>query len=268
MSINVSQYLSQKTVKLTDTFVVRIEDSTDNGTYKKFLDTFGEEQQPTKVTYSDGTEVTTPATPDNDSNTINCIIPNCVDIKIPSLKTNTEQLKYNNYNKNFVHIDFDSAPDKLELTFFETSDNKINSWINYFLQVNGFNEINHGEYNPFNSISKITVYVLDNNLSKSVYAWVFKKCRMTGYDYNYSYDYQATDVPQVSIQFSFEEMYMGQDDSLEVNDGNLPNEHEREVKEAKEKKLRDETVERAKNSMNGYNPANGPRYSHGSGGYR
>lgn len=222
MSINVSQYLSKKTVKLSDAFVVHIKNEVD-GRFDKFKDIFGAEYTSNdKTEYEAIGKMTHPAVVENENNEVNCVIPNCVSVKIPSLKMSSgDTLRYNNFERNFIHLDFDSRPENLDLVFYETSDEKIKAWINYLMQVNGGNEINHGTYNPFNAITELKVYILNNDLSKSVYAYTFNKCRLVGYDYNYAYDYRANDLPQVLMQFSFEEMKMGVDNTVCFDDKTL-----------------------------------------------
>lgn len=197
MGFNVMNYQSEKTVKLSDAYIVEIIDRDGEG-FKKF-----------KI---NGVEDSTVL--DNPENQVNCYLNNAVSVKIPNLKTSTDQLKYNTFTHNFIKLDLDSAPETLDITLYETSDDKVKKLVNYLLEKNGYNEKFYGKFNPFSTISEINVYVLNNNLTKSVFAYKFGGLRLVNYDYGYSYDYKDSSLPMVSLSFSYKEFSYGLDSSL------------------------------------------------------
>lgn len=198
MGFNVMNYQSIKTVKLSDAYVVEIQDLKSNGTFQKF-----------KINGAEDSSVL-----DSDSNQVNCYLNHVISVKIPNLKTTVDQLKYNTFTHNFIRLDVDSAPETLDITLYETSDNKVKKLINYLMEKNGYNENFYGNFNPFNTLSNLNIYVLNNNLSKSVFVYSFAGLKLVNYDYSYSYDYKDSSLPQVTMSFCFKEFSYGPYDGL------------------------------------------------------
>ena len=199
MAFDVVNYQSKKTVKLSDAYVVEIVDKDSKGAIKEF-------------TIAPG--VTSKDVLDSSDGKVNCYLNHVISVKLPNLKITTDQLKYNYFMHSFVRLDLDSTPDTLDITLYETSDEKVKQLINYLLRKNGFDENNVGENTPFGKLSNLNIYVLNNNLTKSVYVYSFAGLKLANYDYSYSYDYKDTSLPQVSLSFSFEEFSFGPHNAL------------------------------------------------------
>lgn len=198
MGFNVMNYQSIKTVKLSDAYVVEIQDLGTDGKFKKF-----------KINGAEDSTVL-----DASSNEVNCYLNHVVSVKLPNLKTTVDQLKYNTFTHNFIRLDLDSAPETVDITLYETSDNKVKKLINYLMEKNGYNEKFYGDFNPFNTLSNLNIYVLNNNLTKSVFVYSFSGLKLVNYDYSYSYDYKDSSLPQVTLSFCFKEFSYGPYDGL------------------------------------------------------
>lgn len=193
MGFNVMNYQSTKTVKLSDAYVVEIRDVDEVGIPRKF--------------FVNGTE--DKSVMDSVDGNVDCFINNAIQVKIPSIKSTAEQLKYNTFTHTFVRLDLDSAPDTLDITLYETSDEKVKKLVNYLLEKNGFNERSYGTFDPFAKLSSITVYVMNNNLTAPVFSYDFEGLRLVNYEYNYSYDYKDSSLPTVTLSFSYESFSYG-----------------------------------------------------------
>lgn len=187
LGFNVMDYRKEKKVKFTDSYIVEILDK-ENGKVRKFS--------------INGTE--TKEVLDNSSSEVESIFHNAITVRIPNIKTTSEQLKYNVFGHNFLRLDLDSVPDTLDLTIYETSDNKTKSFVNYMMERTGFNESYYGKYRPFDKVSEINVFVLNNDLTKKVFEYHFKGLKLVNYDYGYSYDYKSSELPTMNLSFAFE----------------------------------------------------------------
>lgn len=193
-------YQSVKSVKLSDAYVVEIQDFDENAAGNKF-----------RINGIEDSSVL-----DEPEGRVNCCLNNVVNVKIPNIKTLTDQLKYNTFSHGFIKIDMDSTPETLDITLYETSDEKVKKLINYLLEKNGYNERSFGAFAPFRALSKLKVYILNNNLTKSVFSYEFTDLKLLNYDYSYSYDYKASDLPQVTLSFGYGGYSFGPDDSFKL----------------------------------------------------
>lgn len=193
MGLSVQNYLANKTVKLSDAYTVYLESTSKY----KYLGLDSKYPGATDVGAGFGV-----------------FLQNVVEVKLPSLPVKSDSKQYGTVTRNYFCPDFEAAPMGLTISLFETSDHKVQDLINYILSLNGPNEMGYGTFedpcDPTKAISKIEVSLLDNNLSKVLYKYVFGICSITDYSYNYEYDYRASSLPLVTITFAYRTMSLGE----------------------------------------------------------
>lgn len=181
--LNVSDFIKNKTVKLSDSYVVWIrqdgKDSDADSTY--VFQTIGESGV--------GEEMY-----------------NCVSVRLPMYKPNTnEVIKYKNKTVKLKMPNYEDV-ENLSLTFWETSEFSMMKLLNSLMGIHGMAENKHAPYGyaPHRYISEIRVEILNNALNEVKAKYTFNKLRLVNYSYDYQFDYTASTLPLVTMEFSYE----------------------------------------------------------------
>lgn len=181
--LNVSDFIKNKTVKLSDSYVVWIrqdgKDSDADSTY--VFQTIGESGV--------GEEMY-----------------NCVSVRLPMYKPNTnEVIKYNNKTVKLKMPNYEDV-ENLSLTFWETSEFSMMKLLNSLMGIHGMAENKYAPYGyaPHRYISEIRVEILNNALNEVKAKYTFNKLRLVNYSYDYQFDYTASTLPLVTMEFSYE----------------------------------------------------------------
>lgn len=182
--LNVSDFIRNKTVKLSDAYRVTI---TQN---------IGKEE---KIT-------------DKDPELFNSFyeeIPSCISVRIPMYKPNTtEVIKYKNKTIKLKMPNYEDVQ-PLSLTFWETAEGSIKKLIKNLMYINGMTEedvepVFNKTTNPFRYVDELTIEVLDNSLQRTVCSYIFEKVKLVNYSYDYQLDYTSYSLPLVTLEFSYE----------------------------------------------------------------
>lgn len=181
--LNVSDFIKNKTVKLSDSYVVWIrqdgKDSDADSTY--VFQTIGESGV--------GEEMY-----------------NCVSVRLPMYKPNTnEVIKYKNKTVKLKMPNYEDV-ENLSLTFWETSEFSMMKLLNSLMGIHGMAENKYAPYGyaPHRYISEIRVEILNNALNEVKAKYTFNKLRLVNYSYDYQFDYTASTLPLVTMEFSYE----------------------------------------------------------------
>ena len=142
---------------------------------------------------------------------------NCIGVELPKYEPKGEELKYGNFTQ-MIYLPSSDAPSPLKLTFNETENHYVRSFIEYCLMKNfytedlrrkAFNkpgvkgEFPANSYNPYRYLDRIEVQIWDNKLRRPVINHIFESCRIAEYDYSYGFEYQSSQPLQPTISFMF-----------------------------------------------------------------
>lgn len=191
---NVYEYLNKKTVKLSDSYQVRIKLSDKD---------FSGSNNPGVSKYS--LNITQP-----DNNEIELY--ECTSVTLPSYKPKQDIFEYGNNSKTFIYMDPTSLDDlEIEVNEHYGYDVKnqtdilyIDNLVNLFLSKLFDNE--KFQYILDDYIPEIDVYVFNNNFSKICTKYVFKDLKLTNYA-KYNLDYSSTEIAKWTLKFSYRSFY-------------------------------------------------------------
>lgn len=133
----------------------------------------------------------------------------CVGFTLPKFEQEEDLIQYGNVSQTFLIPKYDSCKE-FSLIFYDSIDNPKSVFfknnITYKLYQkfgrDGLSE-NYAEYFPKKSIKNITIKVLNNELHKVIYQYVFENCKIVNYSL-YNLEYQSDSPCQITFNFSFE----------------------------------------------------------------
>lgn len=182
--LNVSDFIRNKTVKLSDAYRVTITQNI--GKEEKITDKVPEL-----------------------FNSFYEEIPSCISVRIPMYKPNTtEVIKYKNKTIKLKMPNYEDVQ-PLSLTFWETAEGSIKKLIKNLMYINGMTEEDvepefNKTTNPFRYVDELKIEVLDNSLQRTVCSYIFEKVKLVNYSYDYQLDYTSYSLPLVTLEFSYE----------------------------------------------------------------
>ena len=187
---NVYGYLTTKTVKLSDSYQVRLKlDDSD----------FWSGNSPKENRYALKT-----AKPENGEIEL-C---ECTSVTLPSYKPKEEIFEYGNNSKTIIYMDPTSLGD-LEIELIEHYDENgtlaITSLVNLFLSKL-FDEDTF-EYKLTDYIPELTVYVFNNIFTTVYLKYVFKELKLVDYS-KFDLDYSSADIAKWTLKFSYRSFYV------------------------------------------------------------
>lgn len=187
---NVYGYLTTKTVKLSDSYQVRLKlDDSD----------FWSGNSPKENRYALKT-----AKPENGEIEL-C---ECTSVTLPSYKPKEEIFEYGNNSKTIIYMDPTSLGD-LEIELIEHYDENgtlaITSLVNLFLSKL-FDEDTF-EYKLTDYIPELTVYVFNNIFTTVYLKYVFKELKLVDYS-KFDLDYGSADIAKWTLKFSYRSFYV------------------------------------------------------------
>ena len=187
---NVYGYLTTKTVKLSDSYQVRLKlDGSD----------FWSSNSPKENRYALKT-----AKPENGEIEL-C---ECTSVTLPSYKPKEEIFEYGNNSKTIIYMDPTSLGDlEIELIehYSENGTLAITSLVNLFLSKL-FDEDTF-EYKLTDYIPELTVYVFNNIFTTVYLKYVFKELKLVDYS-KFDLDYSSTDIAKWTLKFSYRSFYV------------------------------------------------------------
>lgn len=184
--LNVSDFIRNKTIKLSDAYRVRIKqvgNTIDTKDYDMFHQ-YGKDKDKGAEMY------------------------NCVSVKLPEYKPNTsEVIKYANKSVKLKMRNYEDV-DTLSLTFWETADRSMYQLIKSMTKITGMSEnieYPNANYNPWRFIDDIYVEILSNDLDPDVpvKTYHFHHLTLVNYSYDYQLDYTANALPLVTLEFNY-----------------------------------------------------------------
>lgn len=187
---NIYGYLTTKTIKLSDSYQVRIKlDDAD----------FWNDNSPKENRYALKT-----TKPENGEIEL-C---ECTSVTLPSYKPKEEIFEYGNNSKTIIYMDPTSLSD-LEIELIEHySENEtlaITNLVNLFLSKL-FDEDTF-EYKLTDYIPELTVYVFNNIFSTVYLKYVFKELKLVDYT-KFDLDYSSADIAKWTLKFSYRSFYV------------------------------------------------------------
>lgn len=187
---NVYGYLTNKTIKLSDSYQVRLKlDDSD----------FWSGNSPKNNRYALKT-----AKPENGEIEL-C---ECTSVTLPSYKPKEEIFEYGNNSKIIIYMDPTSLGD-LEIELIEHYDENgtlaITSLVNLFLSKL-FDEDTF-EYKLTDYIPELTVYVFNNIFTTVYLKYVFKELKLVDYS-KFDLDYGSADIAKWTLKFSYRSFYV------------------------------------------------------------
>ena len=187
---NVYGYLTNKTIKLSDSYQVRLKlDDSD----------FWSGNSPKNNRYALKT-----AKPENGEIEL-C---ECTSVTLPSYKPKEEIFEYGNNSKTIIYMDPTSLGD-LEIELIEHYDENgtlaITSLVNLFLSKL-FDEDTF-EYKLTDYIPELTVYVFNNIFTTVYLKYVFKELKLVDYS-KFDLDYGSADIAKWTLKFSYRSFYV------------------------------------------------------------
>ena len=187
---NVYGYLTNKTIKLSDSYQVRLKlDDSD----------FWSGNSPKNNRYALKT-----AKPENGEIEL-C---ECTSVTLPSYKPKEEIFEYGNNSKTIIYMDPTSLGD-LEIELIEHYDENgtlaITSLVNLFLSKL-FDEDTF-EYKLTDYIPELTVYVFNNIFTTVYLKYVFKELKLVDYS-KFDLDYSSADIAKWTLKFSYRSFYV------------------------------------------------------------
>ena len=187
---NVYGYLTTKTVKLSDSYQVRLKlDDSD----------FWSGNSPKENRYALKT-----AKPENGEIEL-C---ECTSVTLPSYKPKEEIFEYGNNSKTIIYMDPTSLGDlEIELIehYSENGTLAITSLVNLFLSKL-FDEDTF-EYKLTDYIPELTVYVFNNIFTTVYLKYVFKELKLVDYS-KFDLDYSSADIAKWTLKFSYRSFYV------------------------------------------------------------
>lgn len=187
---NVYGYLTTKTVKLSDSYQVRLKlDDSD----------FWSGNSPKENRYALKT-----AKPENGEIEL-C---ECTSVTLPSYKPKEEIFEYGNNSKTIIYMDPTSLGDlEIELIehYSENGTLAITSLVNLFLSKL-FDEDTF-EYKLTDYIPELTVYVFNNIFTTVYLKYVFKELKLVDYS-KFDLDYGSADIAKWTLKFSYRSFYV------------------------------------------------------------
>ena len=187
---NVYGYLTTKTVKLSDSYQVRLKlDDSD----------FWSGNSPKENRYALKT-----AKPENGEIEL-C---ECTSVTLPSYKPKEEIFEYGNNSKTIIYMDPTSLGDlEIELIehYSENGTLAITSLVNLFLSKL-FDEDTF-EYKLTDYIPELTVYVFNNIFTAVYLKYVFKELKLVDYS-KFDLDYSSADIAKWTLKFSYRSFYV------------------------------------------------------------
>lgn len=193
---NIYGYLKSKTVKLSDSYQVRIKLNQDDFTKP------GEKDGKNKYAISI-------APPEN--NEIELF--ECTSVTLPAYKPKTDIFEYGNNSKTFIYMDPKSLDD-LEIEVIEryTYDARvehnrlyIDQLVNLFLSKLFDNDKFVYKLNDY--IPELTVYVFSNIFNTVYMKYVFQELKLTDYS-KFNLDYSSTDIAKWTLKFSYRSFFV------------------------------------------------------------
>lgn len=187
---NVYGYLTNKTIKLSDSYQVRLKlDDSD----------FWSGNSPKNNRYTLKT-----AKPENGEIEL-C---ECTSVTLPSYKPKEEIFEYGNNSKTIIYMDPTSLGDlEIELIehYSENGTLAITSLVNLFLSKL-FDEDTF-EYKLTDYIPELTVYVFNNVFTTVYLKYVFKELKLVDYS-KFDLDYGSADIAKWTLKFSYRSFYV------------------------------------------------------------
>lgn len=187
---NVYGYLTNKTIKLSDSYQVRLKlDDSD----------FWSGNSPKNNRYALKT-----AKPENGEIEL-C---ECTSVTLPSYKPKEEIFEYGNNSKTIIYMDPTSLGDlEIELIehYSENGTLAITSLVNLFLSKL-FDEDTF-EYKLTDYIPELTVYVFNNIFTTVYLKYVFKELKLVDYS-KFDLDYGSADIAKWTLKFSYRSFYV------------------------------------------------------------
>ena len=187
---NVYGYLTNKTIKLSDSYQVRLKlDDSD----------FWSGNSPKNNRYALKT-----AKPENGEIEL-C---ECTSVTLPSYKPKEEIFEYGNNSKTIIYMDPTSLGDlEIELIehYSENGTLTITSLVNLFLSKL-FDEDTF-EYKLTDYIPELTVYVFNNIFTTVYLKYVFKELKLVDYS-KFDLDYSSADIAKWTLKFSYRSFYV------------------------------------------------------------
>ena len=187
---NVYGYLTTKTVKLSDSYQVRLKlDDSDfwSGNSPK------ENRYALKIAKPENGEIE---------------LCECTSVTLPSYKPKEEIFEYGNNSKTIIYMDPTSLGDlEIELIehYSENGTLAITSLVNLFLSKL-FDEDTF-EYKLTDYIPELTVYVFNNIFTTVYLKYVFKELKLVDYS-KFDLDYSSADIAKWTLKFSYRSFYV------------------------------------------------------------
>ena len=187
---NVYGYLTTKTVKLSDSYQVRLKlDDSDfwSGNSLK------ENRYALKTAKPENGEIE---------------LCECTSVTLPSYKPKEEIFEYGNNSKTIIYMDPTSLGDlEIELIehYSENGTLAITSLVNLFLSKL-FDEDTF-EYKLTDYIPELTVYVFNNIFTTVYLKYVFKELKLVDYS-KFDLDYSSADIAKWTLKFSYRSFYV------------------------------------------------------------
>lgn len=195
--LSIEDYLSTKTVKLSDAYSVTVTDR------EPYWDSNLEE-----AGFTDS-DIEALAIETSNRQGIykkrNFIFKNCTKFTPPVYVPKEELLNFCNTTR-VIYVPNTENPPPFELQFFENERQYVGKFIRYCLKKNFYDEtVDHAKdsYNPYRYIDQITIDIWDNKLENVVMRHIFKSCRISAYDYDYNLQYDSSNFMTPKISFSF-----------------------------------------------------------------
>jgi len=194
---NIYGYLTTKTIKLSDSYQVRLKlDDAD----------FWNDNSPKENRYALKT-----TKPENGEIEL-C---ECTSVTLPSYKPKEEIFEYGNNSKTIIYMDPTSLGDlEIELIehYSENGTLAITNLVNLFLSKL-FDEDTF-EYKLTDYIPELTVYVFNNIFTTIYLKYVFKELKLVDYS-KFDLDYSSADIAKWTLKFSYRSFYVlsGEEDA-------------------------------------------------------
>lgn len=196
--LSIHDYLTTKSVKLTDSYSVTVTD--------REMSWPGDENLTDIFSAEDIQNYGIELGKDSEGYlTRRFTFKNCIGFEPPVYAPREELIKFGNKTR-VAYLPNTDKPKPIGINFFETEKKYAKKFIQYALRKSFWDEneeTSQDHYRPFRYIDEIRIDIYDNKLKKRVLSHIFGSCRLVDYDYAYSLDYMGKGLILPRAVFSF-----------------------------------------------------------------